>query len=52
MKKQKNKKIELKKITITRINPQNLNQLKGGDCIPTEHEAPSLAICPPTIEVY
>ncbi|MBQ4801215.1 class I lanthipeptide [Aquimarina sp. MMG015] len=37
MKKQLKKKVTLKKLTIARINNAGLRQIKGGDCLPTEH---------------
>lgn len=37
MKKQVKKAISLKKLTIARIQTSELNQIRGGDCVPTTH---------------
>lgn len=37
MKKQSGKKISLKKFTISRITPDAMQEVRGGDCLPTEH---------------
>ncbi len=46
MKKEQNKTISLKKLTIARINPSAMHKIHGGDCIPTEVEN-SINHCPP-----
>lgn len=33
MKRQNKKKVSLKKLTITRLNPENLNKIQGGSSI-------------------
>ncbi len=37
MKKQLKKAISLNKLTIARIQTNKMNQLNGGDCLPTTH---------------
>ncbi|MDY8137087.1 TIGR04149 family rSAM-modified RiPP [Aquimarina sp. 2201CG5-10] len=36
MKKQTNKKINFKKLTIAKIDSSTMKKVRGGDCIPTE----------------
>ncbi|WP_299258743.1 class I lanthipeptide [uncultured Aquimarina sp.] len=44
--------ITLKKLTIARINLDAMRKVKGGDCLPTEHEGNSYVICEPTLNVF
>ncbi|WP_299213383.1 class I lanthipeptide [uncultured Aquimarina sp.] len=48
MKNKQRNTITLKKLTIARINLDAMRKVKGGDCLPTEHEGNSHVVCQPT----
>ena len=53
MKKQEKKSISLSKLTIARIQTNELNQINGGDCLPTTHchDGFSDFYCGPTVDL-
>ncbi|WP_200822852.1 class I lanthipeptide [Aquimarina sp. AU58] len=55
MKKHQNKRIDLKKITITRINHSAMRMVKGGECEVTDEDTgthESLCVCQSGRDVF